>query len=81
MIKQCVGYKRVEYTNKQNKEVKGYRLFLGDKITSNGDGYTVSEYYVSDSKLDGEPSLSTCKVEFSEYKGRAYIYSVSFYLD
>lgn len=46
-----VGFRRCEFTAKDNTEVKGFNIFVEEGISSNGKGLQTNKYFFSDAKI------------------------------
>jgi len=46
-----IGFFRNDFTTEDQNVVTGYRVFVGHKITVNGDGMKVDTIYLTDSRL------------------------------
>ncbi len=62
-----VGYERVDYTNKEGKQIKGHRLHLS-YVSKNVDGVAVECVFVGDSvQLPSLPLKSKITLLYNRY--------------
>lgn len=70
-IYNVVGYRKVDFTGKDGKQIKGISLFCGQPITQNGEGAATEKFWLTPNLLDDtgyEPALGDeVNISFNKY--------------
>ena len=80
MIKEILGFQRVEYDKKDGSgHVSGVNLFIGTPIPSDrGQGYACDKVYVKSSLFPEGWSVGSYDVEYDVgFEGKAYISKIT----